>query len=274
MPNPAEQTESHVIVQSRDDNAVSLLHRATGISKQKIKSAMTKGAVWLSRGRRTQRLRRATRTLRPGDELHLYYNAKVLAEEPVAPGLIADNGVYSVWNKPCGLRSQGSKWGDHCTITRWAEKHLRPERPALTVHRLDRAASGLILVAHSKAVAAKLSSLFRNREIEKRYRAVVEGAFPADSRPVLSESEIDGKSAMSEVSLVGFDGANSIVDVRIETGRKHQVRIHLAELGFPIVGDRLHGNATSESVDLQLVACWLKFPCPVTGLITEYRLPT
>ena len=68
---------------------------------------MTKGAVWLTRGRNTQRLRRASRALREGDEIHLYYDTKILGEEPVAPSLVADMGGYSVWYKPYGLRSQG-----------------------------------------------------------------------------------------------------------------------------------------------------------------------
>ncbi|NOR36869.1 MAG: RNA pseudouridine synthase, partial [Woeseiaceae bacterium] len=126
---------------------------------------MTHGAVWVTRGSNTQRLRRAKRALRVDDEIHLYYNAEILAEVPAEPTLVADVDGYSVWNKPYGLRSQGSKWGDHCTVARWAERNLQPERPAFTVHRLDRAANGLILVAHSKKIAAALSELFRERKV-------------------------------------------------------------------------------------------------------------
>ena len=140
--------EIHLSIESSEVGSVDLLHQASGLPKQRIKWAMTQGAVWLTRGRNTQRLRRAKRTLQAGDEIHLYYNADILAEVPPPPMLIADVGDYSVWNKPYGLRSQGSKWGDHCTVARWAERHLKPERSAFTVHRLDRAANGLILVAH------------------------------------------------------------------------------------------------------------------------------
>jgi tRNA pseudouridine32 synthase/23S rRNA pseudouridine746 synthase len=143
-----DRIEEHVSIESPEELPIDLLHRTTGLPKQRIKSAMTKGAVWLSRGRKTQRLRRAKRKLRIGDELHLYYDIKILDEVPVEPTLIADLGGYSVWQKPYGLRSQGSKWGDHCTVVRWAERSLKPERPAFTVHRLDRAANGLMLIAH------------------------------------------------------------------------------------------------------------------------------
>lgn len=269
-----DHIEVHVPVESPDDSPVDLLQQATGLSRQRIKLAMNRGAVWVTRGRDTQRLRRAKRRLIAGDEVHLYYDAGILAEIPPQPGLVADVGGYSVWQKPSGLRSQGSKWGDHCTLVRWAERHLQPERPAFTVHRLDRAANGLMLVAHSKTFAAALSRLFAERRVEKRYRAIVEGDFPEQPSPMLLETPIDERAAISEFSLreVNHEQNHSIVDVRIETGRKHQVRRHLASLGYPIVGDRLYGTGSKDTDDLQLTACFLAFQCPVSGEQVEYRL--
>jgi len=235
---------------------------------------MTQGAVWLTRDGHTQRLRRAKRKLRAGDELHLYYDEDVLAETPPEPILVADVGEYSVWNKPYGLRSQGSKWGDHCTVVRWAERNLSPERPAFTVHRLDRAANGLILVAHSKSMAAALSQVFRSRKVEKRYLALVAGDMSDIPDPLRVDKPIDDKSAVSEVQFLELsdDKTQSLVEVRIETGRKHQVRRHLADLGHPVIGDRLYGSGEDDDVDLQLTAFLLAFRCPVSGRKVEYRL--
>jgi len=273
MDSPA-RIESHVTVESADHDAATLLHAASGLSKQRIKFAMVQGAVWLTRGGHTQRLRRAKRALKPGDELHLYYDADILGEEPPAPALVADVGEYSVWNKPYGLLSQGSKWGDHCTVTRWAERHLRPERSAFTVHRLDRAANGLMLVAHSKTMAAALSKVFRSRKVEKRYLALVNGTFESQEEPLRIVQPIDDKTAVSEVTRleVSADGGQSLLEVRIETGRKHQIRRHLADLGHPVVGDRLYGTGEDDGVDLQLQAFLLAFRCPVSNKKVEYRL--
>ena len=266
--------ESHVTVEAPGQNAVELLEAASGLPKQRIKFAMNQGAAWLTRGRNTQRLRRAKRALKAGDELHLYYDDEILAETPTAPTLIADKGEYSVWDKPYGLRSQGSKWGDHCTVVRWAERHLEPERAAFTVHRLDRAANGLILVAHSKRAAAALSALFRSRKVEKRYLARVSGDFSGEEIPLRIDQPLDGKAAVTEVVLLESDGDNgqSLLEVRIATGRKHQIRRHLAAIGHPVVGDRLYGSGEDDGVDLQLTAVLLAFRCPFAGEKVEFRL--
>ncbi len=269
----SDKIEVHVKIESPDDSPIDLLQKATGLSKQRIKLAMTQGAVWMTRGRNTQRLRRAKRVLRAGDVVHLYYDAAILAEVPVEPTLIADVGAYSVWNKPYGLRSQGSKWGDHCTVGRWAERHLQPERSAFTVHRLDRAATGLMLVAHTKTMAATLSKLFRERRVEKRYRALVAGDFSGQANSLRVEEPIDDKEAISEFSLQQVNEVGrSLVDVRIETGRKHQIRRHLADLGHPVIGDRMYGDGEKDGVDLQLTAYLLAFHCPVNDEPVEYRL--
>ncbi len=235
---------------------------------------MSKGAVWLSRGKQTQRLRRAKRPLSAGDELHLYYDAEILSEVPPEPLLIVDEGEFSVWDKPYGLRSQGSKWGDHCTVVRWAEQHLQPERNGFTVHRLDRAANGLILIAHSKRTAGAFAALFRNRAVKKRYRALVDGDFSVHDDPIRVDTPLDGKESVSEFSLLGVNNnrSQSLLDVTIETGRKHQIRRHLASLGHPVLGDRLYGGSVDHDRNLQLCACFLSFVNPTSGDQVDYRL--
>lgn len=308
----AEAREYHVPITVDGVLAVDCLQQASGFSKQKLKQIMQKGCVWLEQSHAPrqaklgkaessgsnpyyasapvatdqlantqfiQRLRRAKKALKAGDILHFYYDESVLSAEPPVAKLVSDRGDYSVWNKPSGMLSQGSKWGDHCTVYRWAEKHLSPERPAFIVHRLDRAASGLILLAHKKSTAAALSKLFEQRCIEKHYRVWVRGDFhqALDQGEQIKtiRDEIDGKSACSHVALLAFDAEKqqSLLDVNIETGRKHQIRKHLAGVGYPVVGDRLYGEG-EHTVDLQLTAALLKFVCPVSGEEVEFTTPS
>lgn len=272
-PTAPDSVELHIPIEGNDNNAVELLANKSGLSKQKIKQAMQKGAVWLSRGKNTRPLRRANSALKTEDTLHLYYNAKVLAEEPPEPVLISDEGDYSIWYKPYGLRSQGSKWGDHCTINRWIERNLTPQRPTFIVHRLDRAASGLIIIAHTKTMAAAFSRMFREREMSKRYRVVVHGHFPSGDNATRLDNELDGKQSVTHAKLLRYDEGRdrSLLEVDIETGRKHQIRRHLSLAGFPVVGDRLYGRDSDEE-NLQLSAVELRFTCPISGDERHYRL--
>ncbi len=237
---------------------------------------MQQGSVWLTDGQQVCRLRRAKKILSTGQILHIYYDKSVLEQVPPAAKLIADLGAYSVWDKPCGMLSQGSKWGDHCTITRWVAQSLLPERSTFAVHRLDRATRGLIIVAHEKKAAAALSALFHDRKIIKRYQATVGGEFklPQGQYEQRVEMEIDGRHAASILRVHTYDAVNNqtILDIAIETGRKHQIRRHLASLGYPIIGDRLYGTADESSIDLQLSAYYLEFECPITEQLQQFSL--
>lgn len=245
-------------------NAIDCFTQNGEFSAQQVKQAMSKGAVWLSRNQHTQRLRRAKKNLRHGDTVHLYYDENILATRPPAATLINDEQAYSIWCKPYGMYSQGSKWGDHCTINRWVEQQL--QRPTFIVHRLDRAARGLIILGHSKKTTAALARLFEQRKIVKCYRAMVHGLYPHTKKPDCIDTPLEGQRAISHVQLLSqYTSRNqSLLQIHIETGRKHQIRRHLSQSGFAIVGDRLYSpHASSE--DLQLCSWSLEFNCPLTG---------
>ncbi|VAW50709.1 Pseudouridine synthase [hydrothermal vent metagenome] len=263
--------EEHIDIHSSDMSALEHLARHTPLSKQKIKRAMTNGCVWLESSIGIHRLRRSKKVLPTQTILHIYYDEVIQNIAPATAVLVADEGEYSIWIKPYGVYSQGSKWGDHCTIYRWAEAHLKPERPAFIVHRLDRAASGLIIIAHSKKVAVHFANLFSKRQIEKRYRATVEGKLDELALPHQIDMKIEGKPAISRIISVEQNDKTAKVSIEIETGRKHQIRRHLSEIGHPIVGDRLYGSGQSEE-NLQLQSNYLKFICPVTKTKKEYSL--
>ncbi|WP_165840170.1 pseudouridine synthase family protein [Motiliproteus coralliicola] len=242
------------------------------LSRSELKAAMQKGAVWHSRGKsQPQRLRRASRLLNLHDRLYLYFDSSVLAQVPLEPALIADEGGYTVWNKPSGMLCQGSKYADHTTLYRWAETKLKPERPAFIIHRLDRATRGLVLLAHSKQQARWLTQLFEQRQVTKTYRAVVRGCAPEE--PIRCQLPVDGREAISNIRRLGHDSERelSLVEVGLETGRKHQIRIHLSSLGFPILGDRLYGNAGVDDPDLQLQCVYLGFDD--SGRSASYQVP-
>lgn len=240
-----------------------------GLSNADIKKAISKGALWLTpvkNPKQTQRIRRVKKPLTVGDELHFYYDKNVLATTVPNALLIKDLLDYSVWYKPFGMLSQGSKWSDHCTISRFAQQHLPNERPAFIVHRLDKAATGLILIAHSKKAARALAAMFEQHQLEKIYQIIVHGDHRQRSQPDIIEEDVDGKASRSTFTCLDYDNVNhrSLIEVQIDSGRKHQIRKHAASINMPVVGDRLHGIADdTEALDLQLCAVSLRFNCPL-----------
>lgn len=247
--------------------AIACLAAHVDLPKLRLKDAMNKGAVWLAHpGRKPQRLRRVTAEVKPGDRLSLYYDAQVLALQPIPPVLLHDYRRYSAWYKPPGLLVDGSRYGDHCTLERQVEKHFN-NRPALLVHRLDREAAGVVLVAHSSAAAARLGELFRERQMEKEYLIEVLGAPAAVGERGSIDTPLDGKPSRTDYEVLAIDPArnNARLRVSMQTGRYHQIRRHFAGIGHPVLGDPKYGEGNSDPRGMQLVASRLAFNCPWSG---------
>ncbi len=313
MPSPLPPIKHHItlVIQQQGAHALEQLHShlhsqysELNISKQALKHYAQQGAVWVTKARlkteggennshanprKPERLRRLKNKLNHGDRLDFYYAPDLLHTEPTPPTLMADFEQYSVWIKPRGMLSQGSKWADHTALYRWIEMHYLPNnqpRQCWIVHRLDRATCGLMLIAHSKKMATQLSQLFEQKQIKKCYQANVWREFP--STPQTFSTPVQEKPAISHVQLLKNFSPPSVaslqaskpqlsrVKISIETGRKHQIRTHLSQAGYPIVGDRLYGNLELNSsvpqLDLQLTADQLEFVCPIKQVTRIFSL--
>lgn len=254
-------------------DAVSYLCQHTGISKRKLKEAMSKGAVWLRRGRgKRKRLRRATTPLQIGDELALHYDPQLLQRTPPTATKLWQCREYSLWYKPPGLLAQGNEYGDHVSLLRQAELAEPSPKPAYLIHRLDREACGLMLIAHTPSAASRLSQLFQRRQVNKVYQVRVLGR-PLRSQGAIRQS-LDGKPALTHYELLAHDANSDTSELRvqIETGRTHQIRRHLAMLGHPVMGDPKYGRGNKTAEGLQLRAVRLAFVCPLTQAKREFDL--
>ena len=274
--------ELHIEVNSLEKNIIELLKTQCELSTAELKSAINKGALWLARGKRIARQRRLKAPLKIADVLHFYYNPDVLNQICPTAQLISDFQHYSIWYKPYGMLSQGSKWSDHTTIARYAQQHLPNERPCFIIHRLDRAATGLIMVGHSKKAAQTLTALFERKSdqlLEKHYQIIVEGDASNLAKPLIVEEPIDGKKAKSSFTFLQYDAAldASLMQVKIDSGRKHQIRKHAAFIAHPVIGDRLYNPTYKEqdktAINLQLCAIKLSFNCPFENNYREIILP-
>jgi tRNA pseudouridine32 synthase / 23S rRNA pseudouridine746 synthase len=241
------------------------LARHSGLPKMRIKDAMAKGAVWKQRKKGRVRVRRATAPVRDGDILELFYDPDLLSLEPLQARCVLDRTDWSIWFKPGGMLTQGTEYGDHSSLLRQVELAFQPEREVYPVHRLDREARGLVLIAHTGKAARELSRMFLGREVRKCYRAEVLGRF-GETRGII-DLPIDRKPSITRYTVLSHDPATdtSCVSLEIETGRLHQIRRHLESIGHPVMGDPRYGRGNKDGKPMRLTACELEFTCPLSG---------
>ncbi|MGH8822708.1 MAG: pseudouridine synthase [Rhodoferax sp.] len=199
-----------------------------------------------------------------------------------------------VLDKPSGLLAvPGRGAGKHDALSTRVQQQY-PD--ALIVHRLDMATSGLMLMARGSQVQRVLSKSFADREVSKRYEAVVDGRLSpaADApggwgvidlpimvdwprRPLRIIDAARGQPSLTRWRILSYDAASHTTRVALVpiTGRSHQLRVHLQAIGHPIVGDILYANAAVQinAGRLLLHACALALTHPVTGVSLAFESP-
>lgn len=203
--------------------------------------------------------------------------------------LHADDAVL-VFDKPSGLLAVPGRGADKQDCLSERARARYPD--ALVVHRLDMATSGLMLMARGTRVQRALSMAFAAREVRKRYVAIVAGhpaaplrtwetidlpiAVDWPNRPLRSVDPVRGKPSVTRWRVLGPAAAGATrVELEPVTGRSHQLRVHLREIGYPILGDALYAPpaARAQAPRLLLHARSLGFAHPVTGERMRFDLP-
>ncbi|MBP5360693.1 MAG: RluA family pseudouridine synthase [Bacteroidaceae bacterium] len=194
-----------------------------------------------------------------------------------------------VIDKAAGLLSMATSAHSPCVKTILDTYFERTHQPchAHVVHRLDRETSGLMVLAKSRRVQQLFEADWKGLVYDRRYVAVTQGAMPrqqgtveswlTESRQYLvssSPTDNGGKQAVTHYKVLQQGSSNSLVEARLDTGRKHQIRVHFASLGCPVLGDRKYGNKNQVSQgDLYLHAYRLHFIHPITGERLQFDTP-
>ena len=215
-------------------------------------------------------------------------NPEFVYQPPLSPylSLLFHDDDVIVVNKPSGLLSVPGKAPEHRDSLITRIQRVYPD--ARIVHRLDMATSGVMVVAQHKDSHRQLSRQFELRQTAKRYFARIAGV-PAQSSgsvdlplicdwPNRPKQKVDfesGKPALTHYKVVQQDATEALVALIPITGRSHQLRVHMLELGHPILGDRLYGTPTviASAPRLQLHAETLSFTHPTSGKRMQFSAP-
>jgi 23S rRNA pseudouridine1911/1915/1917 synthase len=241
----------------------------------------------------------ATKTstkVRAGDQLVIELRptpqSQAFRPEVMALDIVFEDAYLMVINKPAGLVVHPAPGNWSGTLLNGLLAH-DPQAVFLPragiVHRLDKDTSGLMVVARQRTVMDQLVGLIAARDVSREYVALAHGAWLGgktrqvdaaigrDPRNRLRMAVVDleknaGKSASTVVSLQQSVGKHCLVRCKLHTGRTHQIRVHMASIGHPLVSDELYGGAPAAGLGRQaLHACRLAFEHPVTGKVMQFR---
>ena len=252
---------------------------AAEISRRRARALISDGAVW----RNGRAVRVQSKVLDNADVIDILSDEVTLDTPPWRPEpleLVFEDRWLVVVNKKAGVLTQPSQSSrseelalDQQLLLWMAYRD--GQRPFLrTVHRLDRLTSGLVVFAHNPQALPALDHSWREGKVDRFYMALVEGC-PEENRSVVDaplgrdrkhtwrfEVSPGGKAARTHFQVIHRDDGWAALLCRLETGRTHQVRVHLAHLGHPVLGDHLYGS-TSRNTPRPLLHAWaLAFPHP------------
>ncbi len=212
---------------------------------------------------------------------------------PLSPEAIPLNIIYEdddllVIDKPAGLTIHPAPGHYTHTLVNAILSHLSDTdnslRPGI-VHRLDKDASGVMVVAKNSAAQANLINQFKARSVVKAYLVLVKGHLtpedgtieapigrdPRNRKRMAVVAEGKGREARTQYHVIKYIGDYTLLEVRPETGRTHQIRVHLSAIGYPVVGDSVYGVRSAEVPRLFLHASHLGFRLPSTDKYVEFE---
>ena len=171
-----------------------------------------------------------------------------------------------VVDKPSGVPTQTGRDGKPGLF----EQHRATEEELYLHHRLDQPASGLVLFSRDSKVNKAITDALRSHSIQRIYRAVLYGSAESGTW----NAPVQGKKARTDVAVVGTGSGLTAAELRLHTGRKHQIRVQAAMAGAPVIGDRRYGGDAGRAWPRLALHAWrMAWTHPITGEPLEWEVP-
>ena len=242
-----------------------------GLSRRKARAVIDTGGVFVDK----TRVKIAGRLVTKGQSIEVNVGSAVerdpTAQPTLTPTLVHLDDHVIVVDKPAGLVTAPTPESDRGDLL---DQLQRVHGEVFLVHRIDLPTSGLLVFARTRAANKALGDAFVRHDIDREYRAVVAGVVATQT----IERPIADRRAVTHVEALESLAGATLVAARLETGRTHQIRIHLAGLGHPVLGDHQHGGEISRTFiprapRLALHAHLLGFTHPSTGERVRFTSP-
>ena len=265
----------------------SFLSKELDISRSKIQKLIKEKKVTVN-----NKYESSSYQVKKGDEIEvlddLDYEINVEPED-IPLDIIYEDDDLLVINKESGMvvhPAPGHYTGTLVNALLYKYKDLAGDkfRPGI-VHRLDKDTSGLMLVAKNEYTLEKLSEMIGNKEVERRYIALVNGIIKHDTgtidapigrdlnnRQKMAVTDKNSKEAITHFKVLEHLNNHTLIECILETGRTHQIRVHMAYIGFPITNDPLYGKGKSDEFGQMLHSKYIKFTHPRTKKELEFSI--
>lgn len=289
MKNYPNKTKSTTLRATKEAELMQfLMEKMGGMSRTSVKLMLSRRQVYVNEHIETK----YNYTLKEGDTIRI--QSGIAQQELQHPKLklIYEDDYIAIVDKKEGLLTMATHRESHeTTAYSILKNHLKKANPRAelyTVHRLDRETSGVLMFAKTKAIQQALQENWHQVVTKRLYCALVEGcpqhtedtitSWLTENKKSLrvssSPTDNGGQKAVTHYKVTKTNGAYSLLEVQLETGRKNQIRVHMAEIGHPVVGDKKYGKGLSSIKRIGLHAQILEFIHPVTHKKVRFESPT